>query len=220
MIRTMRTIAFITGLGLLCVVGSGPTSAAPEAALAAKTWQLDFAFHDPQRISIRMPGDAEETTFWYMMYVVTNHTGQDVAYYPSFSLVTDRLQTVDAGDQISPTVYDAIAARHKKDYPFFARPSKVTGLLLQGADNARTSVAVFRMFDKEVNRFSVFASGLSGDVARVANPAFDADNPESEKNKRYFVLRRTLAIVYDLPGDASTRGKATPIRRSREWVMR
>jgi hypothetical protein len=29
-----------------------------------------------------------------------------------------------------------------------------------------------------------------------------------------------LAVMYDLPGDPQTRASATPVRRSREWVMR
>ena len=119
-----------------------------------------------------------------------------------------------------PAVYDAIAARHKKEYPFFASPAKTTGLLLQGADNARTSAAVFRPFDPKANGLTVFVSGLSGEVARVTNPSFDSSAPESETNERFFILRKTLAITYSLPGDEQTRAKAKPMRRDRAWVMR
>ena len=182
-------------------------------------WRLDVKFHDPQRITLRLPGDTHETTFWYMLYEATNSTGREVEFFPSFRLVTDTLHVVTAGDDISPSVYDAIAARHKREFPFLAPPTKVTGLLLQGRENARASVAVFRMFDKEASAFTVYGAGFSGDVDRVPNPSFDTTKEESESNPRFFLLRETLAVVYDLPGDAETRQRVKPIRRTRKWLL-
>jgi hypothetical protein len=205
--------------GVVCLLGS-LALAGPEPDPASPHWQLDFRFHDPQRIAVQMPGEAEPTTFWYLLFTVTNDTGEDVQFYPSFRLVTDTLESVEGGAEVIPAVYDAIAARHKKDDPFFAPPAKTTGPLLQGADNARTSAAVFRPFDPKANAMTVFVSGLSGEVARVTNPSFDSSAPESEANERFFILRKTLAISYDLPGDEETRAHAKPMRRDREWVMR
>ena len=51
---------------------------------------------------------------------------------PSAQLVTETLDVVTAGDHVHPALYKRIAALHKKEYPFFARPTKVSGLLLQG----------------------------------------------------------------------------------------
>lgn len=194
--------------------------AAPTADIASTAWQLDVEFYDPQRITIQLPGSDRPTTFWYVLYQVTNQTGQEVQFYPSFRIVTNTLQVVDGGADISPSVYDAIAARHKREYPFFAPPGKVTGPLLQGEENSRASVAVFRTFDPQASSFTLFMSGLSGEIERVANPSFDVKGPVSEDNARAFLLRRTLAVTYDLPGDPETRAFAAPIRRLREWVMR
>ena len=210
---------------LLCVpavllVAVVPASAGPRARRSSPSWQLDVRFQDPQRLAIRLPGRNTTTTYWYVVYEVTNRTGRDVQFLPSVNLVTDTLQVVEGGAMIHPRVYDAIIALHKKEFPFLAPPTRVTGKLLQGEENARATVAVFRMFDKEANRFTVFLSGLSGEMARVVNPAFDPGKAESEANPRAFVLRRTLAVHYDLPGDPTTRIRATPIRRGREWVMR
>ncbi len=201
-------------------VGAAAGLAAPEADIATTQWQLDFEFHDPQRITLTLPGDAEPTTLWYVLYKVTNNTGRDVQFYPSVRLVTNTLRVVEAGADVSPSVYDAIVAGHKKEYPFLAPPAKVTGLLLQGEGNARACVAVFRMFDAEANSFTLYVSGLSGELVRVTNPVFDPDQDESEKNPRFFILRRTLAADYDLPGDPQTRRKAKAVRRSRKWVLR
>jgi len=201
-------------------LGGALTLAAPQTGVVSSSWQLDFKFHDPQRIILRLPGDNHLTTFWYMLFEVTNLTGEDRTFYPSFRLVTDTLQVVEGGADVSPSVYDAIAARHKGEFPFFAPPSKVTGLLLQGEENSRASAAVFRTFDPEASSFTVFVSGLSGDIEQVPNPSFNDKQDESDGNQRFFFVRRTLAIVYDLPGDPTTRDRAAPIRRTRQWVMR
>ncbi|MGB2986169.1 MAG: hypothetical protein WBE26_09830 [Phycisphaerae bacterium] len=215
-----RSLVFLF-CGVVGGPGGGGILAVPKADVGtASSWALDFKFHDPQRITLRFPGDAHLTTFWYMVYEVTNHTGEDRGFYPSFHLVTDTLQVVEGGADVNPSVYDAIAARHKDEFPFLAPPPKVTGLLLQGEENARASVAVFRMFDSKANGFTVYVSGLSGEIRRIRNPGFDPSRKESESNLRFFVLRRTLAITYDLPGDPNTQSRAVPIRRTRTWVMR
>ena len=208
---------------MVCTLGLWITSAdagAPKTGTVTSSWQLDLEFHDPQRITLTLPGDNEPTTFWYMLYRVTNNTRQEVQFYPLFRLVTDTLKVVEGGDMISPTVYDAIARRHEKEYPFFTPPWKVTGPLLQGRENARTSAAVFRQFDREASAFTVYASGLSGEMQRIRNPGFVKNQAESEENPRVFLFRRTLAVKYDLPSDPDTQALAVPIRRSRHWVMR
>jgi hypothetical protein len=211
---------------LVCGLAGHRGTAAPapdevrRSATGGPSWQLDFSFHDPQRISIQHPGDERPTVYWYALFTVVNNTGRDVEFYPSFNLVTDTLEVVEGGADINPRVYDAIAARHEREYPFFAPPSKITGLLLRGADNARTSAAVFRMFDPSSNNFTVYIAGLSGQISRVPNPEFDDQREESESNQRFFILRKSLAITYGLPGDVSTRFRAVPVRQKREWVIR
>lgn len=215
-IRAHLAMVALSG-GLVAV----PGLAAPQAEVFSTKWQLDFAFHDMQRISLVLPGDSDATTFWYLLFEVTNQTGRDVELYPSFELVTDTLQVVEGGANISPSVYDAIAARHRNEFPFFAPPAKITGTQLQGRENARSSAAVFRTFDPAAARFTVYVSGLSGELVRVSSPVpVDSGVVSTEPMADSFILRRTLAIVYDLPGDSTTRAGAQPIRRTREWVMR
>lgn len=198
-----------------------PVSAeVPKPSVVPRGWQLGFEFQDLERITVVLPGDKHPTTFWYLLYTVTNNTGADVEFYPSFHLVTETLRVVDGGDSISPSVYDAITSREKKSYPFFRNPLRMCGKLLQGPDNARISAAVFRDFDPEANSFTVYVAGLSGEIIRLSNPAFDPGTPETHENPRFFVLRKTLAISYDLPGDPETRRGATPVRRGTDWVMR
>jgi len=214
----MKWIALTIGIGVVCALIAPHAIAAPKAEVIAETWELDFEFHDPQRIVFHESG--RESIYWSVLFRVVNNTGRDVDFYPSFRLVTDTLEVVEGGAGVSSAVYDAIIARHRGEYPFLATPAEVTGPLLQGSDNGRSSIAVFRQFDTSANEFTVFISGLSGDMTRVPNPRFDGGREESLENPRFFVLRRTLALTYRLPGDPGTRRYAKPERIGRKWVMR
>lgn len=207
----------IGGVALI-LASVSPLAAAPQADLISTAWQLDFNFQDVQRITLTPPGESAPVTYWYLLFQVVNNTGRDVEFYPSFDLVTDTLQVVKGGDNVGPAVYDAIALRHRSEYPFFAPPSKITGPLLQGEANSRASAAIFRPFDPLAASFTVYVAGLSGEVTRVSPPV-KRPAPQGMDDAA-FVLRRTLAIAYDLPGDIATRPYATPARRSRQWVMR
>lgn len=218
MLGNAQRCLFSALAGLL--VASPLALAAPQPSVAARNWQLDFEFEDLHRFDIVLPGDRQPTTFWYVLYTVTNNSGKDVQFYPSFELVTSTFQVVTAGDNISPSVNEAIAAQHRRTHPFFRDPTQVSGLLLQGPDNARTSAAIFRDFDPAANSLTVYVGGLSGEIVSVPNPTYDPNQPESAENQRFFPLRKTLAIPYDLPGDERTRQNATPIRKKLDWVMR
>jgi hypothetical protein len=192
----------------------------PQPSRAPKSWELKFSFEDLQRMTMILPGNDRPTTFWYMLYRVENDSGRDVHFFPTAELVTSSFDVVPAGEQISPTVYDAIRQRHRKTHPFLAPPYEAMGLLLQGGDNAKHSMVVFNQFNTKDNAFVLYFSGLSGEIHQVANPAFDKSSQPDENNSRYFTMRKTLALHYNLPGDPQTRGSAQPVRKSREWVMR
>lgn len=203
---------------MLILLGGAAAWAAPEPAKAPRAWELDVEFHDLQRITVTAGG--RTASYWYLLYTVTNNSAQDVDFYPGFDLVTNQLEVVPANEGIHPAVYDAVEARYRKQYPFFRNPMKVTGKLLQGADNARTSAAVFREFAAEANEVTIYGGGFSGEITRMPNPVFDPNKPENEQNQRFFILRKTLAIRYDVPGDPQTRLSASATRRGMEWIMR
>ena len=81
-------------------------------------------------------------------------------------------------------------------------------------------MVVFRQFNPADNEFTVYFSGLSGEIKRIQNPNFDPTQPDSDENPRLFTLRKTLAIWYKVPGDPRTRSQAAPVRVDRQWVMR
>ncbi|MBN1345800.1 MAG: hypothetical protein JXQ73_24125 [Phycisphaerae bacterium] len=211
----------------------GHAVAAPVPDVAPKSWELSFDFVDPQTITLQLPGYDRAQTFWYMLYTVTNNTGREVQFLPRFELMTNTMQVLPGDPGVHPMVFEAIKRRHRPTHPLLIEPVRIMGRLLQGPDNARSSVVIWPQFDIRANQFTVYIAGLSGESALVPNPDYKPGQPEFETKKlgsgaeirvpvnpRYFTLRKTLAIRYLLPGDEQTRAQARVGRLGTDWVMR
>jgi hypothetical protein len=224
-------------LALMLQVGSTagarePVGTGPEPSPTAISWQIDLEFSDPKRIEVQLPGQSGRQTYFYMLYTATNTSDTTQWFYPAFEIVTSDLRVVKADVGIHPLVFDAIRERHRVTHRYLVSPNQAIGELKSGADNARESVAIWPASEVDVNQFSVYVGGLSGETRVVRNPAFDpnrpetitTDGPEGERtitvNPRLFTLRKTLEIRYDLPGAPAARRTAEPHRRSVTWIMR
>ncbi len=213
---TAKAVGTLVGVAVAAMVAQ----AAPKPSASPKAWEIDFRFHDPQRMTLRLPGDDHETTYWYVLYTVVNRTDQEIPFFPTFHIVTSDLSVIEGGADISPSVYDAIKARHQKAYPFIMDQKQVFGPLLRGEDNARTSAIAFQRPSVQVNRFSLYVGGLSGEMVRVRNLGFDPNRDDKDDNPRFHTLRKTLFVDYNIPGDAKTRLETSPLRGRQDWVMR
>ncbi len=197
-----------------------PAAAAPTPALVPPpgTWQLEVEFHgDPQRIEILLPGDAKPKIYWYLLYTIINNTGQDLDFYPEFYLYTDTFKLYNADINPRKEVFDQIHSRYEKNIPLLEHPSKITGKILQGKDNARDSVAVFEEFDPQAKKAYIFIAGLSNETAPVQYPV---SGGEDGKKIKEVLLRKTLMLEYHVPGDAITPEKRVMLYRNRQWIMR
>lgn len=226
----------ILAVGLTSVVFAtalAPAFANPEPNPTPVAWELQFTSTRPERINVA------GRSYWYILYTVTNNTAEDVAFHPEIVRVEETESEVPADQAkqqsqkaskitVTPSivgldrgVYNAIKQRHAKTHPFLVHPVDAIATLRQGDDNAITSVAVFPEMDPRVSSFTIYVGGLSGEQIVRTNPLFDAKKPaDEEKNPRVFVMRKTLAMPYTLPGDTRTRKQATPKLGVMEWVMR
>lgn len=217
---------------LLCAL-SATAFADPEPSPTPVSWELKFESTRPERITVG------GRTYWYLVYKVTNHTDEDVAFQPDIVRVEEIESEVPAdkakqeaqkASKITVTpaivglnrnVFNAIKKRYKSTYPFLVHPVDAISTLRQGKDNAITSVAVFPEMDPRVAKFTIYVGGLSGEQIVRPNPTFDPKKPaDPENNPRVFVMRKTLAMPYTLPGDTRTRSSANPKLGRMEWVMR
>jgi hypothetical protein len=200
-------------------LGEAPATR-PEPALASSAWSLNLRFQDPQRLSVVQPGEAQPVVYWYMLYTVENTSDQELYFYPEFQVVTDTLQVINANAGVSSEAFQAVFRRAND--PALVPPERVAGRILRGKDRARHGVAIWRDIDIRAKQFTVYIGGLSGETLRWRNPAFAPDKAEGPGNMKYFLLRKTLAIPYSLPGSEGSRPNAVPRRIADEqkWVMR
>lgn len=209
---------------MLCLAPDQPGpehyTTATQPSVAPKSWELKFRFQDPQRISVVVPGQKEPALYWYMLYTVENPSKSEVDYYPQFDLVTDTIKVVPSEARVSPEAFQAI--KRRTNDPLLLTPEKIVGKLQRGADRVRHGVAIFKDFDPKAKAFTIYVSGLSGEIKRVKNPGFDKERPESAENQRYMVFRKTLAIPYKFPGSEGLRHEAIPERviDGLKWTMR
>jgi len=207
----------VVAFGLTAVL---PLGAAPEPALVPPpgAWQLDFELHGtPRQISIKLPGDAKPRRFWYLLYSITNDTGRDIEFYPQFDLFTDTFKLYYAGVKVRRPVFKAIRELYAKTIPLLEPENMVSGRILLGRDNARDSVAIFEDFDPNSNSLKIFVSGLSNETVTVAHPVrFNSDNQSQKK----VLLRKTLMLQYQVPGDRFNLDQRVMLYRGREWIMR
>jgi hypothetical protein len=206
------------------------TAADPDAVdpnlIHGEKWTIDFQFERPEPIVVTGPTGQKEI-YWYMVYTVTNNTGGDRFFAPAFTLYGDNGVLRRAG--IYPNVYETIKKTRK--VRFLENAVQMIGKLLVGADNARTGVAIFAPLPPETTKFTVFVEGLSGEFIERAEPAAPpeapkavepqeagaAAAPEADKTVR---LRKTMALLFDLPPARWWLTLDQPVFKSKKWTWR
>ena len=198
--------ALLTAMVALIV---GPAAfAAPEPDPVPRRWQLDIDPGDLRVTVVDLPSGPK--AYYYIDYLVTNNSGEDVYFAPSFTLYTpDDGELLRSGRGIPREVTDQVLA--ELDDEFVQDEIRVQGLLLQGKEYARQGVAIWPVENTKVDEIVVFATGFSGETKRVERP----DNGET------VVLRKTLMLRHEVPGELDTQ-RREPIDRRGDgrWILR
>lgn len=220
-----RVVVFCASVvvAILFVAARGLT-APPAPAEAPLSWELDIECQTPTPIRVQVPGDSQPSLFWFMRYTVTNRTGEDQIFAPSFVLYTDTGQSLRNGQDVPALVYDTI----KKVYnaPLLRDTASITGKILQGEDNAKDGVAIWKDFDPKAGGFDIFVGGLSGETVEIKLPApteitlTDAMGQKITKTVDTMVLAKNLRLRYKVAGEAANRPNVTPTLESKGFVMR
>jgi hypothetical protein len=194
----------LTALASLFLLATAALAAGfPKPAAVPRSWELDF-----QPGELRLYFDSTGAAYWYFTYVVTNNTGGDRIWAPQFTLLTDTGDILDSGDGVSPYVTEQII--RLLDNELLEQQNEIIGDLLQGEEHARDGLVVWPATNLNVNEISMFIAGLSGETARVVNPA----TGESK------VLRKTLQRDYLIPGSAAARGSEPVDLIEESWILR
>jgi len=221
----MRKVAIILAVGWALAAAGPPLGrSAPKPRIVPIRWELDFEHQTPQPITVVLRGENRPRTYWYLLYTVTNSTKADQIFVPSFVLYTDTGQVLHAGDKISTGVFAAIQKRHNN--PHLRNIAAITGRILQGEDNARDGVAIWRDFDGRARAFDVFAGGLSGEQVKIKLPSPVQATAKDDQGKTVAVtqseaiLSKTLQLQYTIPGEAPARARTGAKLLKKRWVMR
>ncbi len=188
----------------------------PAALQPTDVWQLDVQFHgNPEQLEVKLPGDEVPTRFWYLVYTITNNTGKDVDFYPTFEVMTNTFMLYEAGKVPSKPVYEAVEKLYKKSVPLLEPEIQVAGRILQGEDNARDCVCILDDFDPNATSVKLFISGFSNETQTI-----EVADDKNEKKSKKVLLRKTLMIEYTVPGDVNNQDKKVMLFRRKEWIMR
>lgn len=215
--------AFALALVVLAVL-AGPAFTAPKPSELPTSWQLEVKLGHPRLVELTLPGYDTAQRFWFMTYTVTNSTGADRIFIPEFVLYTDTGQILRGGQRVPTAAFNAI--KKLLNNPLLKDTTAVTGKLLQGADNAKDSVAIWREFDPKAGGFDIFFGGLSGETTEVKLPAkiqvteIDSRGKEVKVTKDHIILSKTMQLGYSISGEAAARIYTNPEFISKRWVMR
>ena len=211
--------------GLAAILATVPViTAAPQPDPANDGWEFGIQYGMPQSILVTLPGDSKPQLYWYITYTVTNDTGEDRYFTPEISLYTNTGQEVKAGEGINPAVFTQIKKTLGNE--LLLDKSQISGKLLQGEDNAKEGVAIFKDFDSQAGSFDIFFGGLSSNSQTIKLPEpvkvtkVDAAGKLVEVTTDEITLYKTLRLQYLVGGSSGNRDNARIEFLGKEWVMR
>lgn len=185
--------------------------AAPEPAPIPTAWEFEFEAGPLRLAKVNVPGVGVRPYF-YLTYTITNYWSADLLYAPDFYLKNDMGQILRSGEDIPPAVTEEMLARLGN--PLISDQISILGNVLEGPENARSGVVIWPATDLDADEVMVFAANLSGE-----STVYWTKDRETGQRKRT-VLRKTLMLRYETPGDMTNRGGEPLELVETRWVMR
>lgn len=220
----MRYAWVVVALAVAGLLAVSAVAEIPKPPVRATTWQLDFQHKPLQSLVITLPGDNTPHTYWYMLYTVTNRTGQDRMFVPNVTLYSDNGELTPEGKGVPPMIFSEI--KRLQNDPLLQDTTAITGKILQGEDNALSGVLIFPEFDAKASKADVFVGGLSGDELQVKLPTavcvtrIGPDGKKQQVQTDTIRLVRTLAMHYLVGAEPPTRSTVGLTPLTEEWVLR
>jgi hypothetical protein len=219
--RLLPYVALAGALSLLLVRHS-TVQAYPKPSLNKIAWELDFKHSTPSRIVVNVPGSPAPKAYWYMPFTVTNNTKEEQQFLPEIELVDENGKAHRSDRNLPKEVFNAIKVREGKKLMQPLR--EVSGRLLVGPDQAKDSVAIWPEPMERMGTFRVYVSGLSGEAVWYKDgketPMSKADWVKTKPEDAGMILRKTLELEFQVPGDEFFQGRDVVNDKGEKWVMR
>ena len=199
----------------VCAAVSTARAEIPKPSPYPISWELNFEHSKPKRIVVDVPGESAPKAYWYMTYTVTNKTGMEQIWAPTFELVDNDGKIVKAGHNIAPEAFGKIKDLEKNQ--FLQPMNTAVGDLHQGDDQAKDSVAIWKEPNPRMGTFKIFVGGLSGEVVVLKDDdGKDVKDPDGQP----VLLRKTLELTYAVYGDEFYPQRHDVHQLAETWVMR
>ena len=210
MARTVvASLAALLVLGV-AVLAATETENVPADSIKGGRWTLDFTFRTPQRIELTRPDGAKEA-YWYLLYVVTNKTGEARDFAPEAALLTDHGKV--AHDGLYLDVQAAVQKQYRLDH--LKNSVALLGSLKAGDDEAQQGIFIFPEVDPNMRKFQIFVTGLSGEFVTRDIPA-----PKPDDKPITVILRKTMDLDFACPGLDPSRDLDKCYLSGQKWIWR
>jgi hypothetical protein len=211
--RSFLKIAATLAIGLAGVLGLGTSMGmGPEPDPIPRKWELTV---DPGELRYAAvdAGDGEGAKgYFYLTYKVTNTSGKDMLFTPSFDLCNDKGEVLRSGRDVPGAVTKTLL--EKLDNPLIEDQISIVGMLLQGESNAKEGLVVWPASTLHISQLDIYGSGFSGETKTVEMQ--DARTGKPTK----LTLRKTLKLSYQPMGDIRDQGSKPFEMTEKRWVMR
>lgn len=213
--RAVVTRAMLLMVALLAVLlgveGASMVGAAPEPDPVPRRWQLDLEVGPLRIATVDAPGIGPRAYF-YLTYKVTNSSAEDLLLAPIFEMAGEDVPVSRAGRGVPADVTRQLLERLGN--PMLQDQISILGMILRGEENAKEGLVVWPADNLRARDLSIYAMGFSGET----RPIQVADAKTGEMRK--VLLRKTMMVRYDLPGDLDGHDSTPFAVGESRWVLR
>lgn len=204
-------LAGLAAIILACILPATLAPAIPEPQPVPTRWEFEFRPEPLRLVQLEVEGEGP-VWFGFMSYRVANNSGQDRMLAPLFELATDKGHLVRSGRGVAPEITQKIM--DMLDDPLLQDQLAIVSTLLQGSENVRRGLAIFRIPDITADELKIFAAGFSGE----SEPFFVTDPETGERVRK--VLRKSRMLRFALPGVITPDSSPTPELQEARWILR
>lgn len=197
----------VVALAFVALAPAASRADFPKPSPYPTSWELTFDHGKPTRVVVQDPATNAPRAYWYLPYQVTNNTGNEQPFLPAFELVTEDGRVIRNDINIPRVVFDTIKRREGRQY--LEPAAMIAGTLRIGPDEAKDGVAIWPEPSPEMGHFSIYVSGLSGEIATVKTAT-----------TKPVILHKTLQLNYFVRGDEVYPGEDEVNENPKQWVMR
>lgn len=210
MIEQLPRLRYVV-MFLLGVLALGAGHRPPEPDPLPQRWELDLAVGPLRVITLEVEGEGLKP-FFYMTYRVTNNSGEDLQFAPIFEIGNENGDVVRAGNDVPRSVRQALLKL--LDSALLEDQIQIIGTILQGRENAKDGLVIWRAPSLTTDELAVYAAGFSGETQQVEFQ--NADTGETET----MTFRKTYMVRYATPGTLVGQGSKPLEVVGERWIMR